>query len=299
MKTFIISIIITITLAFPCYSEDNFISKFEAVRASGDHQKIQAFLKASAIEYKENPEYYVVSANYWWSLSQEIVVSTKKPDPEDISLTDSKSGDVAGSISPGYKANPKLLENTLGLLTEGAIKFPERIDISLGLAFIQKESGLSDDCVRTLETILKTAATKSINLKWVNGIALPAPPSEFLPNAFQDYSVHFFYLRTPEDDQRCIRLCNSIIKAYPDHPYAYNVLGCLATSKKHDDEALKHYLKANALMPDDTLILLNLGTTYTKLGQNQKARPFFLKVLNSDCEASYKKEAEQKLNQIK
>jgi tetratricopeptide (TPR) repeat protein len=256
MNKVLYCIVFLLISATPSNASEDFITKFNEISSTNDDQKIQDFLaKAEDLE-TNNPEYYVLSANYWWSLSQKIVITTKPPEKDDFSLTDTKTGQIAGSISQVGTIDPNIPQKAVDILSKGVKAFPFRADIAIGLAHILRESGRYDDCIATLEKLLNTAGRKPNNMRWKNGES-----------------------------------------AFPDHPIAYNMLAALASANNQNTEALKHLLTAYKKDPSDPIIILNLGDTYSKLGQKKKAREYYNQVINSAFEDQYKEAASQKLMQ--
>src|SRR2546430_155417 len=68
-----------------------------------------------------------------------IIISTKPAGKGDFSLTDKKTGKKAGSIS--FEQDQGSVKRAADLLQEATAKFPDRLDIWCGLAFIYQESG--------------------------------------------------------------------------------------------------------------------------------------------------------------
>jgi tetratricopeptide (TPR) repeat protein len=292
-------LVIILTSAALSSAGEDFAAKFNEIKATNDDQKIQNFLATAEEAEKNNPEYYVLSANHWWSLSQKTVISTKPPEKGDFSLTDTKTGKTAGSISQVGTINPDIPQKAVNALVKGAKAFPERADIAVGLAHIQRELGRYDDSVSTLETLLKTAGAQLDGMRWMNGDKLPERASKYIPEIISGYSAFFYRRGTEVDDKRCERLAKATVSAFPDNPIAYNMLAALAAAHNKNDEALEHLLTAYKKDPNDPIIIMNLGETYSKLGKKQQARDYYNKVVNSTFEEKYKKAASEKLSRLK
>jgi len=295
MKRILSSVTVIFISVITTHASEDFATKFAEIKATGDDQKIQSFLNTSKVNQKDNPEYYALSANYWWALSKKIVISSKPPQKNDLSLTDTKTGKIAGSISDAGDVYPELRQRALDTLTTGAKRFPYRADIVMGLAYIQREMKKYDECVSTLEKLIITAGAKPENILWTNGKKPAQKISEFIPELIQGYSGFFYQRGTDEDDKRCERLCKSTISAFPDHPMAYNMLAGLALAHNQNAEALGYLMTANKKAPNDPIIILNLGDTYAKLGKKLEAKEYYNKVANSNFDEKYKNAASQKL----
>src|SRR5436309_10287004 len=79
----------------------------------------------------DDPDAWITSANHYFNQRQPNI-STKKPGPGDITLTD-KKGKLAGSISFEQVQGSK--KRAADLLQEATAKFPNHFDIWCGLAF--------------------------------------------------------------------------------------------------------------------------------------------------------------------
>src|SRR5437870_3259265 len=73
----------------------------------------------------DDPDAWITSANYYFNQRQ-TNISTKKPGPGDITLTD-KKGKLTGSISFEQVEGSK--KRAVDLLQEATTKFPDRLDI--------------------------------------------------------------------------------------------------------------------------------------------------------------------------
>jgi len=187
---------------------DDFSDKFAELKKAGDEAAIEGYLEKSATNEAENPNYYATAGNYWWGVSQSVAVGAiaegdYKLNPGDFSITDPKTGKKVGAITNAGKTNLEIPKKAIGLLSEGARKFPERADIALGLAHVQKKMNLKEGYVDTLSALLAQAKKDPDSLKWMKGGALPEPAKTFLPETVQDYTVALFNANSPATDALC------------------------------------------------------------------------------------------------
>ena len=98
----------------------------------------------------DDPDAWITSANYYFNQRQ-TNISTKKPGPGDITLTD-KKGKLAGSIS--FEQTNENMKRAADLLKEATTKFPDHLDIWCGLAFMYQESGDFDNELATLKKMV-------------------------------------------------------------------------------------------------------------------------------------------------
>jgi tetratricopeptide (TPR) repeat protein len=278
----------------------DYLEQFEEIKKGGERAEIEQFLAEAAKSEAENPDYFATAGNYWWGLSQSVNISTKPTDKGDFSVRDQKTGKEVGSMSTLGKADPALPKKALALLEEGARRFPARADLMLGLAHVQRETGMQSECVNTLVKLLGTAKTNANGLRWKKNGKLPSPPDEFIPETVQRYSGDLFNAASPEMDALSAKLCDATIDAFPNHPFAYNMKAVLANAANKPAEALRFLETASEKAPNDTLILLNLGDAYRKAGQGANAKKTYQRVLDlKKAEDAHKKDARDALKKLR
>ncbi|MEN8680956.1 MAG: hypothetical protein ABF391_13005 [Akkermansiaceae bacterium] len=283
---------------------DKFTDKYNALKKAGNQKAIEKFLEDSSNKEADNPNYYATAGNYWWGAATERVQMGALPagefqlDPNDLSIIDPKTGKKVGSIGSLPKGQSEKGKKALGILKTGAKKFPNRADISMGLAHLQKESKLTEDYVTTLVGLLGHAKKSPRSLKWMNDEKLPKPAEEFLPESIQPYSVALFKQETPATDKLCSQLLDAITNTYPDHPYAYNLKAALADANGKSGEALKMLEIAYTKNPNDSLVLSNLAASYVRQDKKDRAIRAYKKLLTLKIEPGRRKEAEAALKEL-
>lgn len=290
---FAVSIIIPLSLR-----GDDFSEKLKDMSSSAPAAEMQKFIKDSYEAHKDDPAYYVAAANYWWNLSLAPNISTKPSEKGDYVVADPKTGKEVGSMSTEGRVNPQIPDNAVQLLREALKRFPNRIDIGMGLAYMLREMEKQKDCFDVLLQVLQNAKKSPTELKWKNGEVLPEPPNAFISELMQGYTGSFYRLETKEGDALCRSLCEAIIHAYPDHPYAYNILAALCSSNKDDQGCAKYLLIAYQKAPNDSIVILNLANTYRRLGDKKEAERYYKLAIASKPSEDIKAEAESSLREI-
>jgi tetratricopeptide (TPR) repeat protein len=272
----------------------------EAVRTGDDAQVDQAMTAWTAAE-PQNPEAYVKAANHYFNKARRelIQMSPKPPEKGDFSLKDSESGKIVGSIGPVVSLNPAVASHATDILREATRKFPERLDIWFGLAYIHNELHNFDALYSTFEEAFKYCTGHPTELKWKNGQPLPKDPANFMPEHAQRYIKDYFSRETPEDKERAFRLAKLVAESYPNHPYPLNVIGIYFANKKEWTQAISNLEKAHELDPRDALIMMNLGMIHLDLHENDKARAYYEKVIASDADERIRQMAQKKLAELK
>lgn len=296
MFRILLPLLFTPTLAFADFAED-----FKKTRGTKDHAAMVKLLEAAAKTEAENPDYYALASNYWWSFASEINLSTKPAAKGELSIRDKDSGEEVGSISTNGDLDPSIRKKAVELTGTGLSKFPKRLDIGLGHAHVRFKTGDAKGAVATLRQLLKLAATPGTEFLWTGNAALPGPVDEVLPEAIQGYTAPLFQAETDESDALCKELLDATIAAFPEHPYAYNLLAALADAKGDKDESYRFLKLAAEKAPEDTLVLSNLADAHRARGRKAEAIAVYEKIikLEPDAEAAAAKEALEALKKEK
>jgi tetratricopeptide (TPR) repeat protein len=243
----------------------------------------------------------VKAANYYFNKgSREILQEGRMPAREGEMVIKDKSGKAVSSMGPIRVFNDlESVPRAANILREATQKFPDRIDIWFGLAFIHRELNDFDSVYSTLEETFNYAAKHPNGLKW-KGDPLPAEEAtNFIPAHTQKLIKHYFSVGTPDGDECGLRIAKLTAEAYPNHPFPLNSLGIHYARKKEWDQALSCLEKAHQLDPRDPLIMGNLAAVYVELHENAKARALFEKVVASDADEKLRQMARRSLEELK
>src|SRR6266576_2931677 len=184
-------------------------------------QHAEAQIEPLLTEWREkapdDPNAWITSANYYFNQRQ-TNISAKKPGPGDIRLTD-KKGKLAGSIS--FEQDKSNMKRAAGLLQEATTKFPDRLDIWCGLAFIYQETGDFDNQLATLKKMVVYAREHPAQLKWEDE-PLNEPADKFVPEKLHEYGLYYQKKENPEDDKRWFQISTLATQQYPNHAEGFN-----------------------------------------------------------------------------
>jgi tetratricopeptide (TPR) repeat protein len=276
--------------------EQDYAARFKELRDQKADAQIEPLLNEWREKRPNDPDAWITSANYYFNQRQ-VVISTKKPQKGDFSLTDKKTEKQAGSIS--FESDEAATKRAADLLQQATTKFPDRLDIWCGLAFVYQESGDFDSEFLTLQRMVSYAREHLAQLRWLNGENLPEPADHFIPGKLHSYGTYYEKKENPEDDKRFLKIATFAAQQFPDHPYAFNDVA-LYYSIAGDNAKTREWLeKANRIDPKDTLVLMNLGQICSKLGDNRSARKWYQEVLKVDPEGEYALQAKDALAKLK
>lgn len=277
-------------------AEQDYFARFKELREQKADAQIEPLLNEWREKRPNDPDAWITSANYYFNRRQ-VMISKKKPQKGDFSLTDKKTGKQAGSIS--FESDEAATNRAAELLQQATTKFPDRLDIWCGLAFVYQESGAFDSEFATLQRMVSYARDHTAQLRWLNGENLPEPADDFIPEKLHSYGMYYEKKENPEEDKRFLKIATFAAEQFPDHPYAFNDIA-LYYSIAGDNAKTREWLeKANKINPKDTLVLMNLGQICSKLGDNQAARKWYQEVLKVDPEGEYAAQAKDALAKLK
>ena len=242
----------------------------------------------------DDPDAWITSANYYFN-ERQTNISTKKPGPGDITLTD-KKGKLAGSISFEQVEGSK--KRAVDLLEEATAKFPNHFDIWCGLAFFYQESGDFENELSTLKKMVAYAREHPAQLKWLKGEPLGEPADKFVPDKLHEYGLYYEKKENAEDAKRWFQISSLAAQQYPSDVNAWIDIGGYYADTGEWKKAIDSFEKACALNPKSQMILVNLARLSLELKDNAGARKYFQEGLNVDPNGPYAQEAKEALRKL-
>jgi tetratricopeptide (TPR) repeat protein len=244
----------------------------------------------------DDPDAWITSANYYFNQRQPNI-SPKKPGPGDITLTDKKTGKLAGSIS--FEQVEADMKRAADLLQEATAKFPDHLDIWCGLAFFYQESGDFDNELSTLKKMVAYAREHPAQLKWLKGEPLSEPAEKFVPDKLHEYGSYYEKKENAEDAERWFQISTLASQQYPSDVNAWIDIGGYYADMSEWKKAIESFEKAHALNPKSQMILVNLARFSLELKDNAGARKYFEEGLKVDPKGDYAQEAKEALRKLK
>lgn len=93
-------------------------------------------------------------------------------------------------------------------------------------------------------------------------------------NVFGLFAISLSYVAT-DSLSKALVYAQTLIKLYPRLHFAQNILGVCFRGLKRPKDALKSFLIANSLKPNDSEILLNIARTYNELEEYKNALHYY------------------------
>src|SRR5206468_10541973 len=174
----------------------------------------------------------------------------------DFALTDKKTGKQAGSIS--FEQDTTNVKRAAELLQEATTKFPDRLDIWCGLAFIYQEGGDFENEMSILQKMVAYAREHPTQLKWLKNQPIDEPADKFVPDKLHGYGMYYENKENPEDDKRWFQIATFSAQQYPADPTAWNDIAGYYADLQDWQKARESLEKARAIVPKSVGVLVNL-----------------------------------------
>jgi tetratricopeptide (TPR) repeat protein len=279
------------------FGEEDYATRYNTLKEQHTDAQIEPLLTEWRAKKPDDPDAWITSANYYFNKGHQLMISTTKPKKGDFGLTNAKTGKAAGSIS--FEPDQAMTKRAAELLQEATAKFPNRLDIWCGLAFIYQESGNFDSELSTLKSMVAHAHDHPAQLQWLKGEQLTEPPDKFIVEKLHSYGLYYHKKENPEDDKRFLEIARFAAEQFPNHPSAFNDVAGFYSATGDWKKAREWLEKANHVDPKDTVVLVNLGIVCAKIGDLPSARKWYQQAIDLDPSGEYAGEAKEALAKLK
>ena len=274
-------------------SGNDYAARYDRLKDQHAEAEIEPLLTEWREKAPDDPDAWITSANYYFNQRQ-TNISTKKPGPGDIRLTD-KKGKLAGSVS--FEQDKSNMTRAADLLQEATTKFPDRLGIWCGLAFIYQETGDFDNQLSTLKKMVTYAREHPAQLKW-EGEPLKDPADKFVPEKLHEYGLYYQKKENAEDDKRWFQISTLATQQYPNHAEGFNDAAGYYADLGDWQKAREFLEKAHQIDPKSVGALINLGNVSVKMKDFTSARKYFEEALKLDPNGEYAQEAKEALRKL-
>jgi tetratricopeptide (TPR) repeat protein len=275
-------------------SGNDYAARYDRLKDQNAEAEIEPLLTEWREKAPDDPDAWITSANYYFNQRQ-TNISTKKPGPGDIRLTD-KKGKLAGSIS--FEQDKPGMKRAADLLEEATTKFPDRLGIWCGLAFIYQERGGFDNELATLKKMVAYAREHPAQLKW-EGEPLKEPADKFVAEKLHEYGLYYVKKQNAEDDKRWFQISTLATEQYPNYAEGFNDVAGYYVDIGEWQKAREQLEKARQINPKSVGALMNLGKVSIEMKDFSGARKYYEEALKLEPNGQYAQEAKEALRKLK
>ena len=279
-----------------CASGQDYAARYKQLQDQHADAQIEPLLSEWREKVPNDPDAWITSANYYFNQRQ-VVISTKKPGQGDFKLTNKKTGKQAGSIS--FEQSKESMKRAADLLQEATTKFPDRLDIWCGLAFIYQESGDFDNELSTLKKMVAYAREHPAQLKWSKGEPIKEPADKFVPEKLHNYGLYYEKKENAEDDKRWFQISSLATQQYPNHAEGFNDAAGYYADLGDWQKAREFFEKAHEIDSKSVGVLINLANVSVEMKDFSTARKYYEKAVKLEPNGQYAQEAKEALRKLK
>lgn len=254
---------------------------------------------------EQTPEYWIAAGNVWHEVARRTVVEdgSRKPGlytagkkiPNGFMLRERKSGKSAGTIRFLEVFDDANQRRAYGALEEATRRFPERLDIAVGLAYLHREAKDFTGEVAALRAMVAQARALTQAPLWGKQ-PFRGTAEALCLSMLNQYAVEHYQAAQEEAAKAIGELT---VELFPDKPHGYNLIshyhfdrGDYQTDKTWLNKALEH-------APDDSLIWANLADCEERMGHHSEALTIYRRIVQLDNDPKLVERAKKALKQPK
>ena len=173
-----------------------------------------------------------------------------------------------------------LAQRAIDTLHDGVKRFPDRLDVRMGLAFLCQQLGMATAQLQAIDETIAYARDHGESLRWSYGDPLPEPARDYVPQLLRDY-VRFYADRgAPGDDQMMMAIAGRVMRSYPATPYVANDVANWFGAHNQWERSLEFLHSAERADSTDGLVLFNLGWANEHLRRRDPAIHYYRRALS-------------------
>jgi len=261
-------------------------SQFNNYFQQGEKEKLWEVLEAWNAADSTNPELFTSYFNYYYiqAMKEQVVLTTEELEGDVLILEDSL-GQTAGYMGSERYYDSDELAKGFQKINEGIALYPNRLDMRFGKIHVM---GLLEDWDGFTRNIIEAIHFSAINgnhWTWMNNEVLEDGKDFFLLS-IQDYQIQLY--NTGDDDLliNMRDIANEVLNYYPEHIESLSNLSITYLLTGEYDQGIEVLLRAEAIAPEDYIVLGNIAQGYKLKGDSTKAVEYYKKVIRYGDEES-------------
>lgn len=246
--------------------------------------------------YPGDAELYSLRANYHFMNAFEavVVMTDEEPAPDEKALSFVDSLGVTRYMYSKLAPKENKVNAAKNILAEGITKNPDRLDLRVGKAYLHLK--LDENALAAQE--LQAALERSVlnGNKWTGTLGKPLEADG--PGGLEGSVQSFFYdLASSKDLASAGILIDTAVRLYPQNPFYLSDKAALYYFSEDLEEAVKWYVSALEIAPDDMLIASNVAHIYEDLGDKQNAVKYY-RIVAASGDEEFAGEADDKIREL-
>lgn len=271
----------------------DFQSRFSDAWQANDTTKQIEILENWEKTDSSDPELYTSRFNYHFMKSQQEVLEMRsdQPQQEDALVIQDSLGNNAGFIGSKVIYNSDELEKAFKYIDKGIKDNPNRLDMRFGKIYVYGELEDWDSFTDEMITTIEYSSTKSSPWLWTND-EVQDGDNDFMLSGMQDYQLQLYNTQDNSLLMNMRQIANTILDINPNHVESLSNLSITYTLLGEFDKAIEPLLKAEAINPEDYIVIANIANTYKKMENTEKSIEYYKKLtkFKEDGVADYAKE---------
>jgi len=261
--------------------DKNYQKTYEDLFKENKYDELLNHLQLWQNKEPNNPEMFIAFFNYFIFRNRFSGISIDKEQKGNepiLEITDQQSGEIVGYMNDSIQYDTNDILTAVDYLNKGLVIAPNRLDMHFGKIHILNEVGFYEIAGKELFVTLEISQDINNNWLWANNEKIENGETFFINN-IQDYYSLWLNAKTTEAYNQVKLCCEKQIEIYPKNINAYNIIAVYYSINRQFQEALKYFIQAEKINPNDCIVLINIGRTYFNMNDKQKAEEYFNKVL--------------------
>lgn len=243
---------------------EDFKNRYLELLKSQQYDALLTLLKQWEKAEPANPELYIAYFNYHFNRGRRSV------------QTMGQAPDGRYLVYDKREYDPEHAKAALASINKGISLAPNRLDIHFGKVRLLSELGDFKAQKDAIVAILEQSKRNGNRWMWASGLALTdgeasmfAGIEEYLGEWFERFAETGPYLKEVAELETTL---------YPKNPWGWNILAGYYREVGDFRSALACLLEAEALNPQDGVVVANIGQCYAMLKEKEKALEYFRKL---------------------
>ncbi len=255
-------------------------NKFNKYLVKKDFAKLEKLLQKWEQKDPTNATLYINYFNYYIAKSMDgnVTVSKEKPQSNDMSnvmVALDKNNQPVMFMTVRY--DQALLNKALAKIDEGIARYPNRLDMRFGKAYILSKNKNWDGYTNEMIKAIQQAKVNNNQWLWEGNKPIPDGKS-YLLGSIQGSQVQLFNAENKQLLANVRKISNELLTLYPNNVQSINNIATSYSMAGDYANGLKYFLQAEKINPQDPVILLNIANVYKKTNKKAKAKEYYQRI---------------------